>query len=133
MESIKYVGLFFSPQDILTSAANQTPERLSRVIDHPHVTFAYKPTEIPWDAMGKYITLQVIGYGCDGKNEAFEVCFEVLPEVLQALAEKIEKPHITISVAEDAEPVNSANLPFSPIESFSLTGIFGYMAMDQRW
>lgn len=132
MESIKYVGLFFDRNDILENAAKQAPERLHRVITHPHVTFAYRPAQIPWEAIGKHITLQVVGYGCNGKNEAFKVAFDELPEELTALAEKIAAPHITISVAKNAEPVDSANLRFTPIENFPLTGTFGYMSMDNR-
>ena len=130
METIKYIGIFFNQTDILKCAQKQIATRLTRVIDHPHVTFAYKPTEIPWEVMGEAVTVQVVGYGRNKRNEAFEVRFGALSPQQEALANQIKSPHITISVAENAKPVDSGKLDFAPIESFFLTGVFGYMTTD---
>ena len=130
MRKIEYIGCFFDRKTILEKAAQQYPDRLYRTIDCPHVTFAYRPDWIPYEAFGCPITVMVVSYGCDGENEAFGVELSDLPDVLQPLAQQIAVPHITISVSRTGKPVNSRYVPFAPIEPFVLRGVFGGMGMD---
>ena len=44
---------------------------------------------------------------------------------LSALMNQIEVPHITLSVSETGEPVNTRFLEFRPIEPICLTAVFG--------
>ncbi len=130
MNTIKYIGVFFDKSTIKKYAEQQNPERLYRTIEHPHVTFEYRPKRVPYELFGTPVTIRVVGYGCDGDNEAYEVVFESISEELCALAQQIKRPHITISVSQNGEPVNSNNLKFVPVPPFCLTGVFGGKAED---
>ena len=125
MSTINYIGCFLDKSVVGEYAEQQNSERLHRVIEHPHVTFEYKPKVIPYELFGLIVTVRVIGYGCDGENEAFKVEFENLSKELVPLAQLIEIPHITISVSENGEAVNSRNLNFIPIQPVYLQGVFG--------
>ena len=127
---IKYIGCFFDPEALrqIPKAGRTGP--LYRTITHPHVTFAYRPQKVPVSMFGAPITVRVVGYGCDGTNEALQVEFIDLPEELLALAADIPIPHITLSVAENGKPFDSRFLNYHPTETYLLKGIFGGMALD---
>ena len=125
MSSFKYIGCFLDKCDVKKYAEQQSLERLDCVIEHPHVTFVYKPEMVPCELFGLNITIRVTSYGNNGENEAFGIVFENLPKELVGFVQLIEVPHITISVSENGESVNSRNLKFAPIKSFCLQGVFG--------
>ena len=127
MSSITYIGCFFEWQDLNDGLHSYRRTPLFRAITHPHVTFAYKPTNVMRSCFGMPVTVRVIGYACDGENESLLVEFVQLPEPLTALAETIAVPHVTLSVSQDGEPVNSRYLTYQPSEPFLLTGVFGGM------
>ena len=132
MREIEYIGCFF-PRDVIGEwAAAQCGERLYRTIANPHVTFAYRPEKIPYEAFGTPVEVTVVSYGCDGENEAFGVELGDLPQVLLPLAQQIAVPHITISVSKRGKPVNSRYVSFAPIKPFVLQGIFGGMGTDGK-
>lgn len=130
MTKIEYIGCFFDPEIYLQipQAGRQGP--LYRTIACPHVTFAYSPKSVPFSLFGTPVSVKVVGYGCDGVNEALQVEFVDLPRELQGLAAEIPVPHITLSVAKNGKPVNSRFLSFQPTESYILQGIFGGMGLD---
>lgn len=130
MHSVKYIGCFIERSVIEKYAQLQGGQRLSRVIGHPHVTFCYKPQSVPYEFFGQEVKLRVVGYGCDGMNEAFLVEFESVPQNLLPLTKAITTPHVTISVSDTAEPVNSKYIHFRPIESFTVSAVFGAMDTD---
>ena len=120
-----YTGCFVDGQVLLPHAPAMDAWRLGRLIDHPHVTFAYRPESVDEGLFGVPVTLRVTGYGCDGANEGFlvEVLTDCAPLAEQAAA--IPVPHITLSVAQDARPVNTRWLRFEPIEPFEIEAVFG--------
>ena len=130
MKKMKYIGCFLNKDELAERAALQRAEGLAKQIEHPHVTFFYHPETVPAAQFGKAVMLRVVGYGCDGENEAFSVIFEDLPKGLAELASAIERPHITLSVSETGKAVNSRDLTFRPITPFLLTGVFGGMDFD---
>ncbi len=130
MNKIKYIGCFFEKELIEKSTELQKHERLFRIIENPHITFHYRPAIIPYELFGETVSVNVIGYGRNSENEAFEIEFTNLPESLTALAKRIKKPHITISVSKKGEAVNSGDLEFLPIPPFSIQGVFGGMTED---
>lgn len=130
MRKIEYIGCFFSQEVILEKAAQYHGDRLYRRISSPHVTFAFRPDTIPYEAFGCPVTVKVVSYGCDGENEAFGVEFEELPEILLPLSRQIKVPHITISVSRTGKPVNSSYISYEPIAPFTLQGVFGGMGTD---
>ena len=126
----KYIGCFLD-YDALHAAIAQLPgTRLSRIIEHPHVTFAYRPDTVDTALFGEAVTLCVTGYGNDEKNEGLRVSIQTENEQLRAMAEAIAVPHITLSVSETGEPVDTAKLTFSPVEPFCLTATFGGYRQD---
>lgn len=127
MEEIRYIGCFFTPEDVEAAMLTQPRQRLYRTIAHPHVTFAYRPESVPAELFGLSVTVKAVGCGNDGENEALLVEFAELPPALKPLADEIPVPHITLSVSEDGQPVNSRYLDFRPIAPFFLTGVFGGM------
>ena len=132
MREIVYIGCFFSREEVMEKAARCRKDRLYRSIENPHVTFAYRPDTIPYEAFGTPVAVTVVSYGCDGENESFGVMIGELPEVLQPLAQAIEVPHITISVSKTGKPVNSRYVTCEPIEPFVLRGVFGGMGADRK-
>lgn len=130
IDTIKYIGGFLDPQLLEKQLENCDRYPLGRTITTPHVTFAYRPENVPYELFGLTVTVRAIGYGCDGENEVLLVEFENLPEPLQAYAEAISVPHITLSISEFGKAVNSYRLNFEPITPFVLEGIFGGMDED---
>ena len=126
-EKYIYIGIFVDC-DTLQKFVNDniTKDRLSRVIDNPHVTFAFRPAEYNYDLIGKLAMLKVVGYACDGKNQGLQVEMGDTsnPEIL-AEFEKIRNPHITLSVSADGKPVDTGKMKFNPIENpFYIMGFY---------
>lgn len=126
-EKYIYIGIFVDC-DTLQKFVNDniTKDRLSRVIDNPHVTFAFRPAEYNYDLIGKLVMLKVVGYACDGKNQGLQVMMEETsnPEIL-AEFKKIKNPHITLSTSDDGKPVDTGKMKFEPIDNpFYIMGTY---------
>lgn len=132
MSEIKYIGCFFEFEGLQKQLESYPRTPLKRVVEHPHVTFAYKPQQVPKELFGTKVEFRVVGYGCNGQNEGLKVEFVDPPRELLPLIRAIPVPHITLSVAERGEAVNSSQLEFTPITPFTLTGVFGGMDMDKK-
>ena len=122
-----YIGIFVD-YDTLQKFVNDniTKDRLSRVIERPHVTFAFRPKEYNPDLIGKLVMLKVVGYACDGKNQGLQVMMEETsnPEIL-AEFKKIKNPHITLSTSADGKPVDTGKMKFKPINNpFYIIGTY---------
>ena len=108
-----YWGLFLTENldGCLTAIANQ------------HVTFGFK-SEMPQglDTFKTY-NVQVVGYACDGINEGYKV---EIPAELEEFYTGNTIKHITIGVANDGKPVDTASLSFNEIEPFCIQAKFGY-------
>jgi len=122
-----YIGIFVD-YDTLQKFVNDniTKDKLSRVIDKPHVTFAFRPKEYNPDLIGKLVMLKVVGYACDGKNQGLQIEMDntSIPEIL-AEFKKIKNPHITLSTSEDGKPVDTGKMKFEPIDNpFYIMGTY---------
>lgn len=126
----KYIGCFIDYDALHKAIAHLPQARLAKVIEHPHVTFAYRPDCVDTALFGEPIALTVVGYGNDGINEGLLVEVQTKNAVLQAMADDIAVPHITLSISEDGKAVNTAKLTFSPIAPFGLCGHFGGYRFD---
>lgn len=126
----KYIGCFIDFQKFQEAISCLSAERLARVIEHPHITFAYMPDSVNTALFGAPIDIKVTGYGNDGTNEGLLVELHTQNPVLEAMAKRIPVPHITISVSAEGQSVDTAKLTFSPIEPFGLTGVFGGFKED---
>jgi len=116
-----YWGIFFEKEDDTFFDG-----RLDRKIVHPHMTFGYK-TPMPPQLLGKEASVQVCGYGNDGRNEALLVVWEF--DDLRRYWNHDPRGHITLSVSENGRPVDSKNLNyelFAPNKRQRKVGRFGY-------
>lgn len=121
----EYVGCFFEWEDLEKALGNVPHTHLFRKIKFPHITLSYMPDYVDEELFGEQIIVRVIGYGNDGKNEGLKVAFVSGSSKLQEAFGKIEVPHITLSVSEDGEPVNTRYLNYTQVEPFELTGTYG--------
>ena len=139
-DQIIYAGLFIDPEDIY----DKFPPSLSHRIRDPHVTTAYRPgvEKLFLDSLGSGASIRVIGYGNNGQNEGLLV--EVAaddPAIQKTLNERIAPDstgelksvptHITLSIAEGAEAVNTKSLNFEPLNApVELTGHYELFRKD---
>lgn len=115
---IIYCGLFIEASELYAVF----PPKLAKRIEFPHVTTKFKPggPDLHEDLLGREFKILANAYACDGKNEGLGV------EILDDFPQKIEIPHITISVGEGAKPVDTAKLSFEEIEPVELTAKYGW-------
>lgn len=125
-----YAGIFLSREAYDTVLMRTSPYHLPILIDTPHVTMSYRPTNIDEDLVGLPVTILVTGYGNDGANEG--VCVELISseQKIMEKASQIKVPHITLALAEGAEAVNTANLSFEAIDQFCIEGCYGAKLRD---
>ena len=80
--------------------------------------------------------MYLIGYGNDGNNSGFEI---ELSENLKPYyinydeinTNILKKPHITASLSEEAEAVNTKNLDFKKLpQKYTVKGRFGFWIED---
>lgn len=131
-QEFRYIGCFPDPVEFAEKISRLGGQRLARVIANPHVTFRYQPETVDRDLFGEKITVTVVGYGRDRENEGLKVKLDIGDPRLAKLAEGIAVPHITLSVSEDGESVNTRYLDFSPVEPFTLTAVFGGFTLSGR-
>ena len=121
----KYIGCFIESEAYAKILQRIPENRLDRVIEHPHVTFAYLPLNVNESLFHEEIRIKVTGYGNDNENEGVKVELSTENLLLQEMMKDITVPHITISVSAEGESVNTKFLSFSAIEPFEITGRFG--------
>ena len=126
----KYIGCFIDYDALHKALAHLPQARLAKVIEHPHITFAYRPERVDTALFGEALSISVTGYGNDGTNEGLLVEVHTENVLLQAMVNDIAVPHITVSISEAGEAVNTAKLAFSPIAPFELHGYFGGYRFD---
>ena len=127
-----YTGVFFDLSELSNKfAAYIGEEKLSHIIDNPHVTFTFKPNGIKADLLGESVRFRVVGYACDGKNQGLKVDVVSMPSSLESEYNTIKTPHITISVSEDGRPVDTGRLDFEKVEiPFEIVGKYGVFTND---
>ena len=119
-----YQGMFFDDKTMEKLLQMEGSKGLPKKIKDMHVTFAYLPKELlPKAIVGQEYEIEVIGFGCDGKNCGFEV---KLPNSLTEIYKGAEKVHITTSLNEGSKAVDTGKLDFVPLgESVRITGKMG--------
>lgn len=130
---IKYEAIFLDKESIKLIHKLET-NKLDRINDEIHLTLKYKPNknEIFNDIIGKEFTMYLIGYGNDGNNSGFEVELtkELKPYYInydETNTSVLKKPHITASLSNDAEAVNTKKLNFHKLpHKYKIKGKFGY-------
>ena len=98
------------------------------IVPNQHVTFGFK-TEMPHiPSINDTYDITVIGYGYNGMNEGFQVD---IPSELEKFYNGAKVKHITIGIANGGKPVNTANLSFKKIESFTVRAKLGYFQNEK--
>ncbi len=130
----KYIGFFVDREEVLRELEERglAGRHLYRMIEHFHVTVEYRPGDHHEELFGRTIELTAFAYANDGSNEGVAVRMRSQDPDLQRLADRVAIPHITISVAEGGESVNTGKLDFEPMEPFILKGVFGGFDVDKN-
>ena len=136
---IKYEAIFLDEESI--NLIHELEEKkLDRVNDEIHLTLKYKPkdNEIFNDIVGKEFDMYLIGYANDGMNSGFEIELteELKPYYInydEINTTTLKKPHITASLSNEAEAVNTKNLNFIKLpQKYKVKGRFGYWIEDDE-
>lgn len=126
-----FMGCFFERDTILSLAEHYGTNRLFKIIKCPHVTFKFRPKDIPVDLLGQEMKFKVVGYGNDGKNEGLlvKLVYETFEHgKAKELYSKIKIPHITVSVSEISRARYTSDLDFINIDNnIIISGRFGVM------
>ena len=125
-KEIRYIGFFVDKDELLKRLEERgLAGHLTNIIDHPHVTIKYKPTEIHEELFGEEVLIEAYAYGNDGRNEGLAVTVQTDDDAIREMLTQVRIPHITVSIAADAEAVDTARIHFDSIEPFTIKGYFG--------
>ena len=121
----EYIGCFVPLQGLLSTISSLDRKPLARAILQTHVTFQYMPIQVCEDLFGERIEVTITGYGSDNENEGLLVQCRADHPVLQEMIRQIPVPHITLSVSENGQAVNTRYLRFHSIPYLQCVGTFG--------
>lgn len=130
---LKYEAIFLDKESVDLIHKLES-KKLDRVNDEIHLTLKYKPNkdEIFNEIIGKEFEMYLIAYGNDGNNSGFEIRLseELKPYYINYDEQNpsiLKKPHITASISNDGEAVNTKNLEFIKLsQEYKIKGKFGY-------
>lgn len=130
---ILYSGIFFD-KNTSNIIKKYEIKRLAKSNEFLHCTFKFKPSENEINEfnkiLGKNVELALLGYGSNDKNSGFNV--KIPGEFEQFyinydLDSKLTTPHITSSISNDGNPIDTKDLEFVKFtEPIKVTGKFGY-------
>ena len=107
MNNIIYEGFFIT---------GNLDSKLEKDIQFKHITTEFIPKITHENLYGTEAIFELIGYGNDNKNEGYKVrLFKIDNDELENIYNKIEIPHITLSVSATGKPVDTAKLNFFPL------------------
>lgn len=142
--SVIYCGIFFDFDEI-QEKAKAFAEPLSKVIEKPHVTLAFRPkahmVEELRSHLGERVCFELYEYGNDGQNAGFRVRLASAgscSEVIERMIDGIRIPHITTSIAKGAKAVNTWRLfeddskSSQQIAPVVVEGVIGYFLDDGK-
>ncbi len=130
-ESILFTGVFFDKDVFYKELSGRIGGvRLTQTIRYPHVTFCYGKQQICSELFGKEVSFIVTGYGNDGLNEGLLVRLSCDDPLIRECFDKIETPHITISIGAYGRAVNTKYLDYEHVDPFLLTGTYGGMTIS---
>ena len=120
-----YIGCFIEKSELERRLGSVETRPLSRIIQVPHVTFAFEPEQADECLFGERVRVEAVGYGNVGMNEGLKVKLHSGNREIMKLAQKLEVPHITLSVGQGGRSINTRYLEFEDIEPFILESRFG--------
>ena len=133
---IEYVGLFIDNEGVKELIKNEK-NRHEKLPKSFHLTLEYRPKDesIYEEIINKTFKVKIVGYGSDENNSGFLV---ELPKKLGKYYKntdkngKIKPAHITMSLSPNGKAVNTANLNFTPIDPFYVTGEVRYFEIKNK-
>ena len=126
MGKYKYIGCFFEYESLygVVKKLRKHPLAIEKTV--PHVTFQYKPDFVDTSLFGIPILVTIIGYGSNGENEGLLVELTSDNEQINSMIRQIPVPHITLSVSENGQAVNTRYLDFTLFEKpMQIVGHYG--------
>lgn len=107
--------------------------RLWRTIATPHITFVFEPEDFDHSLLGEKIHVTVTSYGNDGANEGVKVILSSTNPQIASMIGEIAVPHITLSVAQDGQSVNTRYLDYEDLDqTYEFDGVFGGLKNSDR-
>lgn len=120
-----YIGCFFDYDELFRKTKCFRKQPLKNEIMFPHVTFAYRPTEVDTALFGETVRVKITGYGNNGSNEGFKVELSSDNAKISSLIEMIDVPHITLSISGKSKSVYTKDLEYCKICPIEIIGLFG--------
>ena len=127
---VKYVGIFIDANDVGKIIENEKV-CLAKRPKNFHCTMQYMPQDLKSfnDIMGKKVVIALTGHGNDGENSGYSVQLpdDIKKYFLNADEQgNLKVPHITTSLSDEGNAVNTANLNFEDLEKpIFVRGRFG--------
>lgn len=125
MHRFRYIGCFVDPIDLEEKLSHIPRRPLKRAILNPHVTVAYRPETVDLSLFGMKVRLRITDYGRDENNEGVRVELFAEDPRLAEQFQTVKVPHITLSVSEAGEAVNTRDLRFEAVKPVELFGVYG--------
>ncbi len=128
----KYIGCFVNKQELEEKLSSIQRNKLDISILNPHVTIMYHPDYVDESLFGTTVKIWIVGYGYNDDNEGVKV--NLITEeksYAQDLLKGIEIPHITLSISNKGQAVNTRNISFWDIENpIYIEGVIGGYTYD---
>lgn len=127
MGGIIYTGVFVNAKDLerLLEEHGVMRTKLWREIPNTHVTIQYRPEQVDESLFGCSVDVRVVGYGVNGQNEGLLAELICANEKVKKLCERVEVPHITLSVSKTGKPVNTRYVRFQAVQNpFTISGVY---------
>lgn len=109
MEKILYEGIFLDPNDV-HAIAGMYGKRLKNISVHPHITTSHHPIYTMDEHYGAECDVIITAYGRNRKSEGFKAIAVSGNDVVNAIIGRVKDPYITISVSDDADDNDTADL-----------------------
>jgi 2'-5' RNA ligase len=119
-----YTGIFLNNDELYALF----PPQLSVRPAHLHVTLIFRGgiESAHEELLGETVTVRIVGYGNNSKNEGLKVELEASNPELQKLCDAVKVPHITLSASREAQMKDTKLLDFEPLENpIEITGRYG--------
>lgn len=122
MISIIYTGFFIK---------GTIPALLPNPIHDLHITHIFHPNPIPHGLLGEEITVRLVGYANDGKNEGYKVEFVSGSDAAAEAFSEIKNPHVTVSLGKGGIAKTTGDMSFAPLcapddSVWEFTAVYGF-------
>ena len=101
-------------------------DRLECEIKRLHIPIQKDPEVVPRELFGTPVTVEILGYGNNGKNESLACSMYCEDKNLQDILDDVKLPTITISVSEKENLGKTPYMKFNRFRvPYTCKGVFG--------